>query len=428
VTDLEQSVAALFARTAHGIKPGLKVINDLLQALDNPHHQLAVIHVAGTNGKGSVCAMIESVLRASGFKTGLFTSPHLVDYSERFRINGVPMPGKKLEQYIQLLENTARYVKDSTGDRPATFFEVSVAIAYRYFADEQVDFAIIETGMGGRWDATNTVIPLVSVITRIDYDHTRYLGENIDQIAAEKAGIIKAGRPVVSAPQSDEVMKVLKKEGVPIIKSSDVVSIQRLETGPDGQRLKIETPSRNLPPIKLPLHGSFQRENCAVAVSALEVLTDLVDFKPAFRKGLESVKWESRFQRLEEYPPIILDGAHNPAAARALVKTLEECYPAYETGFVLGFLEDKDIGGFIAAIRPVVSKIWTVSVNDQRGLSAEETATQVKAAGLTAEAGYLPTVWEFARKWATGRKNRLICITGSLYLRKALSDNGLFPD
>ncbi|MCK5675619.1 MAG: bifunctional folylpolyglutamate synthase/dihydrofolate synthase, partial [Verrucomicrobia bacterium] len=160
----------LFKRTTQGIKPGLDIITGLLQALDNPHHKLAVVHVAGTNGKGSVCAMLESVLRASGFKTGLYTSPHLIDFSERFRINGAPISGEKLEGYIQALEEIADRVAGEIGQRPATFFEISTAIAFQYFVDEAVDIAIIETGMGGRWDATNVVIPLVSVITHVDID------------------------------------------------------------------------------------------------------------------------------------------------------------------------------------------------------------------------------------------------------------------
>ncbi|MCF7849431.1 MAG: bifunctional folylpolyglutamate synthase/dihydrofolate synthase [Kiritimatiellales bacterium] len=426
MSELKKAVADLFARTAHGIKPGLDVIHALLQALDNPHHKLAVIHVAGTNGKGSVCAMIESVLRASGFKTGLYTSPHLVNFSERFRINGVPMPGTKLEEYIQRLEKTARYVEEVTSNRPATFFEMSTAIAFRYFADEEVDFAIIETGMGGRWDATNMVIPLVSVITSIDIDHTVYLGESIEQIAGEKAGIIKSGRPVVSAPQSGSVMAVLKNEGVPIIGSSDAVSVQCLEKSPAGQKLKIETQSRSLPPINLPLLGECQRENCAVAIAALEVVADMTDFEPEFKRGLESVEWGVRFQILDKEPVVILDGAHNPSAANALAKTLKEYYPGYDTGFILGFLEDKDIHGCIHSLGPVVAKIWTIPINAQRGLSAEDAAAQVKAAGLYAEAGTVSNVWKSAREWAEFGDKRLVCITGSLYIKQMLVEAGLF--
>jgi len=428
---MNKSVEALFKRTTQGIKPGLDIINDLLQALDNPHRQLAAIHVAGTNGKGSVCAMLESVLRASGFKTGLYISPHLIDFSERFSINGIPISTEKLEGYIQTLEETADRVAEETAQRPATFFEISTAIAFQYFADENVDIAIIETGMGGRWDATNVIIPLVSVITHIDIDHTNYLGDTIEMIASEKAGIIKPGRPVVSAPQSKVVMDVLLREGEPVLNvdgASCSVAVQKPnERNAAGsrvynpcQRLKIETHSHRLPPINLPLLGECQRENCAVAVAALEVLADMLHFEPEFKKGLEAVEWRARFQTIETDPLVILDGAHNPSAARALVKTLKESYPKVQVGFVLGFLDDKDTVEFLREIKPLVSKAWTIPVDAPRGTTAEHSAAQVRAAGFTAEPADVSSAWTGACEWAAAEAGRLVCITGSLYLTQVL--------
>ncbi len=418
---LDDAVKALFARTAHGIKPGLETITGLLQALGNPHQQLAVVHVAGTNGKGSVCAMLESVLRASGFKTGLYTSPHLVEFSERFRINGDPIPEKKLARYIGSVGAASSSLEETSGVRPATFFEISTAIAYQYFADEGVDIAIIETGMGGRWDATNIIIPLVSVITHIDIDHTNFLGDRIEQIAGEKAGIIKPGRPVVSAPQSDAAMAELRKRGVPIIESSESVSVAKVG---DPQKLKIETHSRNLPPIHLPLVGECQRENCAVAVATLEILSDMLDFEPEFKKGLESLAWGARFQTLRSDPLMILDGAHNPSAARALVKTLEENYPKYQIGFILGFLDDKDTVEFLREIKPLASKAWTIPIDAPRGTPAEHVAAQAAAAGIDAIPESVSNAWASARAWADAEPNRLVCIAGSLHLKQVLQENG----
>ncbi len=405
-------VERLFQRTTAGIKPGLDAIEALLQALDNPHHKLAVIHVAGTNGKGSVCAMLESVLRASGFKTGLYTSPHLVDFSERFRINGEQIADTKLEGYIEQMEAAAAM----TDCRPATFFEISTAIAFQYFADEGVDIAIIETGMGGRWDATNVVIPLVSVITHIDIDHTNFLGDSLAAIAGEKAGIIKPGRPVVSAPQADVAMNVLQQQGEPVVCSSEAVSVVKVG---DPQKLKIETHSRGLPPLHLPLLGECQRENCAVAVAALEMLADMLDFEPAFKKGLEAVEWGARFQLLQPEPPVILDGAHNPSAARALVKTLRENYSRHQIGFVFGFLDDKESVEFLREIRPLVSAAWTVPIDAPRGTSAEHAAAQCQVAGFTAEVASVADALYAAKAWAS-EPNRLIVITGSLYLKQML--------
>jgi dihydrofolate synthase/folylpolyglutamate synthase len=420
--NMNESVKALFARTTQGIKPGLEVVSALLEALGNPHRQLAVIHIAGTNGKGSVAAMIESVLRASGFKTGLYTSPHLIDFSERFRINGVQIPRERLEDYIRMLEKTADRVEHETGLRPATFFEISTALAFKYFANEGVNLAVIETGMGGRWDATNVVIPLLSVITHIDIDHTGFLGEGIEQIAAEKAGIIKPGRPVISAPQPDEVMAVLEKEGVPVIGSTDAVSVLKVA---EPQKLKIETPSRNLPPIRLPLLGECQRENCAVTVAALDLLADMIEFEPEFKKGLESVEWAARFQCLEDDPAVILDGAHNPSAARALARTLKENYPGHQVGFIFGFLDDKDSVEFLRELKPHVSGAWTVPIAAARGTTAEFSAARCRAAGIDAQPETIAGAWNSAREWAAAQPARIVCITGSLFLKQALSEQGV---
>jgi dihydrofolate synthase/folylpolyglutamate synthase len=412
----------LFRRTTQGIKPGLEIITDLLEALGNPHRQLAVVHVAGTNGKGSVCTMLESVLRASGFKTGLYTSPHLIEFSARFLINALPNPAKKHNGYIQALETAADRVAEESGQRPATFFEISTAIAFQYFADEAVDIAIIETGMGGRWDATNVVIPLVSVITHIDIDHTDFLGNTIEAIASEKAGIIKLGRPVVSAPQCDAAFSELRKSGVPIIGSSESVSVMKIG---DPQKLRIETQSRNLSPVNLPLLGECQRENCAVAVAALEVLSDMLDVEFEFKKGLESVEWGARFQTLETGPLMILDGAHNPSAARALVKTIRENHPGAQVGFILGFLEDKDSVEFLRELKPLVARAWTIPVDAPRGASAAYAATKSQVAGFSAQAETVSNAWKLAREWGAADPDRLIVITGSLYLRQALTSAGI---
>jgi dihydrofolate synthase/folylpolyglutamate synthase len=423
---MSRSYEKLFRRTTAGIKPGLEVINALLEALGKPHQRLAVIHVAGTNGKGSVCAMLESVLRASGFKTGLYTSPHLIDFSERFRINGEQIAEAQLDRYIEQMEQTADAVEVETGLRGATFFEISTAIAFQYFADEQVDIAIVETGMGGRWDATNVVIPLLSVITHIDIYNTNFLGDSIEKIATEKAGIIKPGRPAVSAPQSDEVMRVLKKAG-PIQfvdgASCSVVlrgTLHHTEAGSFvyHQRLKIETPSRSLPPINLPLLGECQRENCAIAVTALELLADLLNIEPAYKKGLESVGWSARFQTISTEPLMILDGAHNPSAARALLKTLKENYPKHQTGFIFGFLGDKDAVEFLRILKPRIATAWTIPIDAPRGTTAEQVAAQARVAGISADPLSVADAWSSARTWASAAPNRLICITGSLYLKQ----------
>ena len=416
----------LYLRTADGIKPGLEVINQILNQLGNPHQNFAIIHVAGTNGKGSVSAMIESVLRENGFKTGLFTSPHLLDFSERYRINGKSISKKKLNRIIITMEKVADDICAKENIRNATFFEISTAIAFQYFSDEKVDIAIIEVGMGGRWDATNVVIPVISVITHIGMDHTNFLGNTIIKIASEKAGIIKKGRPVVSAPQDDEVKKILEIESKSILYSNEVVKINKIG---NPQKLKIETMSQSLSPINLSLLGEHQRENCSVAVLTIEMLGDLLNFQPVYKKGLENIEWPGRFMKFSESPPAIIDGAHNPDGARNLVKTLKEIYPKMKFGFIVGFLDDKDIEGFIKNLSSIISKLWVIPMDVSRGNSAEESVSIINNLGIDAEALSVKQAWMSAKLWTNKEKDkRLIVATGSLRLIEIFNYEEIFLD
>ncbi len=420
---LPQSVKSLFARTAHGIKPGLEVTAALLEKLGNPHKNLKCIHVAGTNGKGSVCAMIESVLRASGFKTGLYTSPHLFCFNERFRINGREIPDAVLGQLIADVEAAAQ----SLTLRPATFFEMATAMAFEYFKREKVDYAVIETGMGGRWDATNVIQPVCSVITRIDIDHTEYLGREIEKIAWEKAGIIKPGVPVICGPMPVEAEAVIYKEALekksPILGSDDAVFFQCLEKRRDDQLINIEVSGHDYPNIRLPLAGAFQLENCGIAVAALEDISDNQNIRLQMRKGLESVKWPGRFQLLQAKPPILYDGAHNVCGARALFQTLEEIFPAFGNGMLFSFMHDKDVEGILKILAPAVAKAWAFTLPGDRAMKAEEIAEIGKRIGL--EITPVETL-QCLRDWLDAGKKRLVCFTGSLYLPDELRKHGFF--
>lgn len=437
---IEHSISSLFARTAHGIKPGLEVTVALLEKLGNPHKNLKCIHVAGTNGKGSVCAMMESVLRASGFKTGLYTSPHLFRFNERFRINGREIHDSVLEALIADAEAAEKARYDSLENsppaegcpkggvgRPATFFEISTAMAFEYFKREKVDYAIIETGMGGRWDATNVIQPLLSVITRIDIDHTEYLGADIEKIAWEKAGIIKSGAPVICGPMSVEAEAVIYKEAkekkVPILGSDEAVFFQCLESRRDDQLLSIEASGHEYPNVRLPLAGSFQMENCGIAVAALEDLADIQGFRLQMKRGLEAVKWPGRFQLLRERPPVIYDGAHNVCGARALVQTLEEIFPKFGNGFLFSFMKDKDVEGILKTIKPAVEKSWALTLPGDRAMKAEEIAEIGKRIGLEIMPVESP---QPVLDWLEAGKKRLVCFTGSLYLPEVLKKHGFF--
>ncbi|QHI70732.1 bifunctional folylpolyglutamate synthase/dihydrofolate synthase [Tichowtungia aerotolerans] len=417
------NIEQLFARTALGIRPGLDVITALLDQLGNPQREFKSIHVAGTNGKGSVCAMIESVLRASGKKTGLYTSPHLIRFNERFRVNGQDIPNENLDQLIQAVE-----VADSkTGLRPATFFELSTAIAFEHFKRSGVEYAVIETGMGGRWDATNVIQPVVSVITRIALDHANYLGEDLEKIAWEKAGIIKEGVPVICGPMPVAAEAVVYKEAadkkVPILGSEEAAFFQVLDSRRTDQLVDIEASGTDYRNIRLPLGGSYQLENCGIAVAALEDLSDIEGLKLQMKKGLETVRWPGRFQMLSMKPPIIFDGGHNPNGAETLFQTLDEIFPKFGNGFVFGFMKDKDVAGILAALKPATEKAFAVTLPGERAMSAEEIAEVGQTIGMKLE----PIEdLQPARNWVESGKKRLLCFTGSLYLAEELRRQGLF--
>ncbi|MDD3276055.1 MAG: bifunctional folylpolyglutamate synthase/dihydrofolate synthase [Kiritimatiellales bacterium] len=417
------NIEHLFARTAYGIKPGLEVIVALLEKLGNPHQTLKCIHVAGTNGKGSVCAMIESVLRASGFKTGLYTSPHLFRFNERFQINGREIADPVLEQLIADVEAAAQ----SLTTRPPTFFEISTAMAFEYFKREKVDYAVIETGMGGRWDATNVIQPVLSVITRIDFDHQEYLGSDIEKIAGEKAGIIKSGAPVICGPMPVEAEAVIYKEAqekkVPILGSDEAVFFQTLESRRDDQLLNIEASGHDYSNVRLPLAGAFQMENCGIAVAALEDLADIEGIRLQMKRGLEAVKWPGRFQLLQQKPPVLYDGAHNPSGARALFQTLEETFPNIGKGLLFSFMKDKDVEGILTALKPAVEKAWALTLPGERAMSAEEISAIGAKIGMDIQpvAGIQP-----ALDWLDAGKKRLVCFTGSLYLPGELKKHGFW--
>lgn len=442
--NIDHSITSLFARTAHGIKPGLDVSAALLEKLGNPHRDLKVIHVAGTNGKGTVCAMIESVLRASGFKTGLYTSPHLFRFNERFRINGQEISDAKLELLITDVlsaekggqpkhcsipgENTTMLrLTPLRPLREATFFEVSTAMAFEYFRREKVDYAVIETGMGGRWDATNVVQPVLSVITRIDLDHAEYLGTNLKKIAWEKAGIIKSGAPVICGPMPVEAEAVIYHEAaeknVSILGSEEAVFLHCLENRRTDQLVDIEASGREYRNVRLPLAGSFQLENCGIAVAALEDLSDMEGIRLEMKKGLEAVKWPGRFQILQMKPPVLYDGAHNPSGARALFQALVELFPTFGCGFVFGFMKDKDVEGIFNVLAPAVERAWALTLPGERAMSAGKIVEAGKAAGLDIEPAETP---QAALDWLEAGKKRLVCFTGSLYLPEELKKHGLF--
>ena len=414
---LDAALESLYGRSAHNIKLGLELETELLERMGNPHMRMPHIHVAGTNGKGSVCAMIESVLRAAAYKTGLYTSPHLVRFNERIRVAGRCISDEELAALCVEIERQEKYLS-----RRPTFFEFTTAMAFEHFNRRQVEVSVLETGLGGRLDATNVVMPLVSVITRIDIEHTRYLGKTMEEIATEKSGIIKPGRAVLCGFMPDEaravVGRITRERGSKLILVEDAVSIRRTGQTLCGQKIKIETASASYGSVLLPLLGKYQLENAALAVAALDFLNDSSPFvvdENAMKKGLEGVRWPGRCQILSEDPLIVLDVAHNPNGAKALVESLKELARGRKLGLVIGLLSDKDCRGVMKPFSTMVKKCWAVQIRNERGMPLADLLACIRNAGIPVEGRPLAEALSEAKAWAKAN-NAAVCIAGSLYL------------
>lgn len=379
------ALAWLYGTQAFGFKLGLENTRRLLAAAGNPHEKLRFLHVAGTNGKGSTCAMMDSILRSAGHRTGLYTSPHLVDFRERIRLDGAMIPEEAAAAGLNLLREASL-----DWDHAPTFFELSTVLAAWWFARDGADYVVWETGMGGRLDATNAVDPIVAVITPIGLDHQKWLGDTLAQIAGEKAGIIKPRVPVVVAPQNQEARKVLAvaaaAAGAPIV--------------------FVEHPWNGDAPA---LIGGHQRWNAAVACAALHAAGIAVSSEKV-SAGLRDVVWPARFQRVEEN--LVVDGAHNPQAVKTLVAAWREVFGEAKASLVFGALRDKDASVLLRELRAIADTIWLVPVNSDRAFSAAEMRPLAAAAGFgEIRDGTLIESLSSAR--ASGRP---VLVTGSLFL------------
>jgi len=418
----QETLEHLFARRRFGMRPGLESMQALLARLDHPEAGLAAIHVAGTNGKGSVTAMIAEVLAVAGLRVGRYTSPHLIRFAERFGVDGLPANDALLLPALAEVE-AASCALEAEGAQPLTFFECATAAAFVLFRGAGIRLAVVETGLGGRLDATNVVDPLVSVITRIGLDHCEQLGTTIEAIAGEKAGIIKPGRPVVAGAMPDEARDVIRHAatacGAPFVDAVEDVTVATVSLALDGLTAQVATPSRDLGKLKLPLAGAYQAENLATAVAALETIamaTGLALPDEAFRTGLGRVCWPGRFQLAVKDPPMLVDGGHNPDAAAALRTALKKVKFKGPVGLVAGLCADKDATGFLQTLAPAIKRAWAVPVPSSRSRPAAETAALMHAAGIpSVERAEVPAALAAARVWAQQEKG-LVLVCGSLFL------------
>ncbi len=423
----EEALRIVFARSdfERGARPPyservyrLARVEELLAAVGDPHRRYRSVHVAGTKGKGSTTAMIEAVLRAAGYRTGMYTSPHLHTFRERIRLGTEPISEVELAALMERLQPVL-------ARRPeVTVFEIITALAMLYFAERRVDWGVFEVGMGGRLDATNVLLPEVAAITSISLDHVQVLGNTLAAIAGEKAGIIKAGVPVVSAPQKPEALAVIAEaataRGAPLtLAGRDWLWHIRGED-PTGQRLDLYRPGHEAAPeyadLALPLLGAHQAENAAVAVAAIEALRDRGVAIPAeaVREGLATVRWPGRLEILSSSPLVVVDGAHNPYSIGRLLEALDLFGPR-RVLLIFGAGQGHNPGELLTLAAQRAGQVWAVQAHHPKAAPAAELAAVAEAAGCPAAVA--ATVGQALRAAvALAGPGDLVLATGSLFV------------
>lgn len=419
--DYIQVIKYLNSLERFGIQLGLERITKLLELLGNPHQGLKCIHIAGTNGKGSVTTFISQILKNAGFKIGTYTSPHLISYTERITINGISIPEVQVAEIISKKILPAINILIRHFTHP-TYFEITTALAFYYFAQEKVDFVVLEVGLGGRLDATNVVIPLVSVITSINLEHQDVLGETLEEIAYEKAGIIKPTIPVVTSASQPEVLKVIEKislaQNSKLYQIGKEIKIDRYPTDRLNYQFSVKGILKEYEKLQTSLLGYHQVINAVTSIGAIEVLEQYYGIKiptQVIKKGLLEAKICGRLELIRN--KFLLDGAHNPASATVLRKALIDYFSSRRLIFILGILEDKDISGIVRALlyqNETIDLVIITQPKIKRAASPQPLSQEV--IHYIDKIHILDTVSEsikYAQVVAT--PSHLICITGSLY-------------
>lgn len=413
----EETLAYLYGLQRFGIKLGLGNVRRLLTRLGDPQEAFASVHVAGSSGKGSVCALLDAVLRRAGHRVGLFTSPHLVRFNERIRVDGEEIPDADVVRLTEALRPHAEALRDQDPASQPTFFEFTTALAFRHFQEQAVDLAVLEVGMGGRLDATNVVRPEVAVITRIEKEHTRYLGRTVPRIAREKAGILKGEVPAwtVEQPALAVIEARCEEVGAPLRVVGRDLHVERLGGDLSGQDIRLTFDGGASRTYRLGLLGTYQAENAALARGALQTLREEGWGVPetAVRQGLRAARWPARLEIVSPFPPVILDVTHTPEGAARTAESLRELFP--ETGFVVvvGVLEDKDLEGIVQPLLPLMRELILTAPESDKALPAEAAAARL--AGLAKGKVVAPVAKAFQAAVEEAGPRDAILITGSLY-------------
>ena len=393
--------------------PGLDRVKALCHALGDPQDSLKFIHVAGTNGKGSFCAMLDSVLRAQGYRVGLFTSPYILEFGERMRVDGENISEGELCELVEKI----RPIADQMEDKP-TEFELITAVAFLYFANKGCDYVVLECGLGGRLDATNVIeTPILSVITGIALDHTAILGDTHEKIAAEKAGIIRRGVPVLWCGEHEGAGEVIldraEKLGAPMT-AVDRSSLKVRETSLEGTSFDF----KDRRDVRLSLLGSYQPINATNVLSAIDILRarGVEISESAVREGLAGTVWHARFEIISKDPMIIADGGHNPEGVDGAIESVKSCFSGMKVGIITGVMADKDYQYMAKRMSEVASDVFCLTPDNPRALPASDYAEVFSSLGVSAIAcDSVESAVSAALLWASEAKRPIICL-GSLYM------------
>jgi dihydrofolate synthase/folylpolyglutamate synthase len=398
----------------------LRRVDELLADLGNPHRKAGSVHITGTNGKGSVAAMVASALTASGYTTGLYTSPHFHTWRERIKVDAELISEEELAQMVASLKPQVEAVNERATYGKLTTFEFLTVLAFAYFGQRGVKFQVLEVGLGGKFDATSVITPLVCIITPISFDHMDVLGDTLAEIAAEKCGIIKPGSTVVVSPQPDEAARVIRETcrgcGAQLITVGSDVTWQGLGFDLDRQLLRVEG-RRGSYELSIPLLGQHQLDNAATAVAALEVLVDkgFSISREGIIDGLRQVSWPGRFQILSRHPLLIVDGGHNIGAARRLKQSIEQYFDFDRAILVIGTSFDKDIASIVSELFPLFDKVIVTRSRHPRAMPPAPLAAEFARHGVKAQlAEDVPSA--LSRALALAGDKDLVCVAGSLFV------------
>ncbi|MCK1973305.1 bifunctional folylpolyglutamate synthase/dihydrofolate synthase [Bacillus safensis] len=419
-TTYHEAIDWIHSRLAFGVKPGLERMKWLMNRLGNPEQSIKTVHVAGTNGKGSTIAFTRSVLQAAGYSVGTFTSPFILTFNERISVNGVPIED---EEWLSLVNEIKPFVDelDQTELGATTEFEIITACAFAYFAHvHQVDFVLLETGLGGRLDSTNIAVPILTAITSIGHDHMAILGDTLEQIAAEKAGIIKEGIPMITAVHQPEALAVIqntaKEKNAECISLHDTCSFDEQQPTETGERFTLRTSKKQYPQLETGLIGTHQRQNASLAVLLIEWLEQegyISVTEEQIYEGIRQAAWAGRFEKVKDHPPVYLDGAHNEEGIDRLIESVQAHFSSKQVHICFSALKDKPYKQMIQKLEAVSSSIHFVSFDFPRAESAEKlyVCSQLDVKSYDDDPR---TVLEFIQK-KSDDPSAVIIVTGSLY-------------